>query len=161
LDIYNQGQAQSSNLAKLPESSIADGPAPAPGRSGAQADGSADSAGQFIHGQRRRPPHNTKKKRRSKAHITHMVGWSKLALLLINCSPNTLARRSFYAIDQQRNLGHLLKQNDWMIPWYFPPAYSSPIYCAMQMWNGMAMNPWYMHSPFAYSGWRAPPFYTF
>jgi hypothetical protein len=23
------------------------------------------------------------------------------------------------------------------------------------------MNPWYMHSPFVYSGWRAPPFYTF
>jgi hypothetical protein len=21
------------------------------------------------------------------------------------------------------------------------------------MWNGTTMNPWYMHSPFAYSGW--------
>jgi hypothetical protein len=61
-----------------------------------------------------------KRRRRSKAHITHMVSWSKLALFLTNCSPNTLARRSFYAID-----------------------------------------PWNIHSPFAYSGYGAHPFYTF
>jgi hypothetical protein len=34
-----------------------------------------------------------------------------------------------------------------------PPAYSSSIYCPIQMWNGTTMNPWYMHSPFVYSGW--------
>jgi hypothetical protein len=32
---------------------------------------------------------------KDKAHVTHVVGFSKLTLLLINCSPNTLARRSF------------------------------------------------------------------
>jgi hypothetical protein len=42
----------------------------------------------------------------------HMVGWSKPTLRLINRSPTMLARRSFYAIDQQRNPGHPLKQND-------------------------------------------------
>jgi hypothetical protein len=42
----------------------------------------------------------------------HMVGWSKPTLLLISCSPNMLARRSFYAIDQQRNPSHPLKRND-------------------------------------------------
>jgi hypothetical protein len=41
----------------------------------------------------------------------HMVGWSKPTLLFISCSPNMLARRSFYVIGQQRNPGHLLKQN--------------------------------------------------
>jgi hypothetical protein len=56
--------------------------------------------------------HTKRKMRRSgKAHITHMVGWLKVALLLINCSPNTPARRPFYAIGQQRNLSHPLKQN--------------------------------------------------
>jgi hypothetical protein len=44
---------------------------------------------------------------------------------------------------------------------YFPPAYPSSICYPVQMWNGTMMNPWYMHSPFTYSGWRAPPFYTF
>jgi hypothetical protein len=34
-----------------------------------------------------------------------------------------------------------------------PPAYSSSIYFHIQMWNGTTMNPWYMHSPFVYSGW--------
>jgi hypothetical protein len=40
---------------------------------------------------------HTKKKRghRGKANITHMVGWSKPALLRINCSLNMLARRLF------------------------------------------------------------------
>jgi hypothetical protein len=57
---------------------------------------------------------HTKRKRgrRGKAHITHMADWSKPALLLINCSPNMLARRSFYAIGHQRNPSHPLKQND-------------------------------------------------
>jgi hypothetical protein len=56
------GYAQSSSRAKLPDSSIADGPAPARGRSSAQTDSPADSAGQSTHGQRRRSPHKAKKK---------------------------------------------------------------------------------------------------
>jgi hypothetical protein len=50
---------------------------------------------------------------------------------------------------------------DLVMPEYFPPAYSSSIYCPVQMWNGTTMSMWYMHSPFAYSGWGTPPFYTF
>jgi hypothetical protein len=38
-----------------------------------------------------------------------------------------------------------------VMPGYFPPAYSSSVYCPIQMWNGTMMNPWYIHSPFAYS----------
>jgi hypothetical protein len=48
------------------------------------------------------------KRRKGKAH---MVGWSKLTLLLIGCSPRVLARRPFYVIGQRRNPSHLLKQN--------------------------------------------------
>jgi hypothetical protein len=52
------------------------------------------------------------KQKRGHGGETHMIGWSKLALLLINSSPNMLARRSFYAISQQKNPSHPLKQND-------------------------------------------------
>jgi hypothetical protein len=48
------------------------------------------------------------KRRKGKAH---MVGWSKLTLLLVSCSPRVLARRPFYVIGQRRNPGHLLKRN--------------------------------------------------
>jgi hypothetical protein len=41
-----------------------------------------------------------------------MVGWLKLALLSINCTPNTLARRPIYEIGQQTNSSHPLKQNN-------------------------------------------------
>jgi hypothetical protein len=56
---------------------------------------------------------HTKQRRKckGKAYVTHMVGWSKSSLLLINRSPNTLARKPFYAIGQQRNPSHPLKQN--------------------------------------------------
>jgi hypothetical protein len=36
---------------------------------------------------------------------------------------------------------------------YLPSAYSSSMYCPVQMWDGTTMNPWYMHSPFAYPSW--------
>jgi hypothetical protein len=54
------GQAQLSSQARLPDSSIADCPTPARGWSGAHTDGLIDSDGQFIHGQRRQPPHKAK-----------------------------------------------------------------------------------------------------
>jgi hypothetical protein len=56
-----RGQAQSSSRTKLPDLSIADGPAPTRGQSGAHADDPTDSVGQSVHGQRRRPPHKAKK----------------------------------------------------------------------------------------------------
>jgi predicted amidohydrolase YtcJ len=43
-----------------------------------------------------------KRRRRSKAHITQMVSWSKPALLLINCSPNTLADSAGQSTHGQR-----------------------------------------------------------
>jgi hypothetical protein len=55
-----RGQAQTSSRAKLPDSSITDGPAPTRGRSGALTDGPADSAGQSTYGYRHRPPHSKK-----------------------------------------------------------------------------------------------------
>jgi hypothetical protein len=100
-----------SSRARLPDSSITDGPTPTHERSGAQTDGLADSTGQSAHTQGRQPPHKEKRGHRGKANITHMVSWSKSALILINCSPNMQARRPFYAIGEQRNPSHLLKQN--------------------------------------------------
>jgi hypothetical protein len=40
-----------------------------------------------------------------------------------------------------------------VVSWYFLPAYSSPIYCPIQIWNSTAMNLYYMHNPFGYLGW--------
>jgi hypothetical protein len=62
-------QAQSSSQANLPGSSIVDGPAHARGRSGAQTDGLANSAGQSAHGQSRQPPHKAKKETQGKTPI--------------------------------------------------------------------------------------------
>jgi hypothetical protein len=154
-----------SSRALQPDPSITDGLAPTCGWSDAQIDSPADSARQSAHAQGRQPSHKEKKGHRGKANRTHMVRWSKSVLLSINCSPNMLSRRSFYAIDQQRNPSHLLKQNSQIKPpelhaspihpvmsGYFPPAYSSSVYCPIQMWNSTTMNPWYIHSSFAYSG---------
>jgi hypothetical protein len=106
-----------------------------------------------------------RKKCKGKAHI---VVWAKAALLLISCSPNMLARRSFYVINQQRNPSHpikkrsnkmALKATQQASPIHpvmlgcFPPTYPSLIYCPIQIWDGTTMNPWYMHSPFVYLGW--------
>jgi hypothetical protein len=101
------------------------------------------------------------KKHKGKAH---MVGWSKPTLLLISCCPNMLARRSFYVIRQQRNLGHPLKQNS-------PKGNATSIIysscdvrmvsthllivdvlsCSDMEWYDV--DPWYMHNLFVYSGW--------
>jgi hypothetical protein len=105
-----------SSQARLLDSSIADGLAPTREQSNAQTDGLVDSAGQSAHTQGRQAPHKEKRGHRGKANIIHMVGWSKSALLLVNCSPNMLARRSFYPIGQQRNLSHPLKQKS-QIKW--------------------------------------------
>jgi hypothetical protein len=40
-----------------------------------------------------------------------------------------------------------------IMPTYFPPTYSSSMHYPVQMWNDTTINPWYMHSHFAYSGW--------
>jgi hypothetical protein len=103
------GHTQLSSQTRLPDSSIADGLAPVRGQSGAQTDGPADSAGESAHTQGLQSPHKEKRGHRGKANIMHMVGWSTSALLLVNCYLYMLARRIFYAIYQQRNPGHPLK----------------------------------------------------
>jgi hypothetical protein len=35
----------------------------------------------------------------------------------------------------------------------FLPTYTSSMCCPVQIWNGTTMNPWYMRTPFVYSGW--------
>jgi hypothetical protein len=67
-------QAKPSRQAKLLNSSIVDCPAPAHIRSGAHADGLANSAGQSAHDQRRQPPHKARKAMQGQSqHNTH--GW--------------------------------------------------------------------------------------
>ena len=56
----DEEQAQLSSRAWIPNSSIADGPAPARGQFGAHAHSPADSSGQSAHGQRRQPPYKAK-----------------------------------------------------------------------------------------------------
>jgi hypothetical protein len=60
--------------ARQPDPSIADGPTPTCGRSGAQTDGPADSTRQSAHGQRRQRPHKAKKETQGQSqHDAH--GW--------------------------------------------------------------------------------------
>ena len=66
------GQVQPSSRAKLLDSSIADCPTPGCGRSGAHADGPADSARQSAHGHKRQPPHKARKEMQGQSqHDTH------------------------------------------------------------------------------------------
>jgi hypothetical protein len=55
--------------------------------------------------------------------------------------PNKTARK---AMQQASPIHHVMLG-------CFPPAYSSSMYCPVQIWNGTMMNTWYMHSPFVYS----------
>jgi hypothetical protein len=107
---------------------------------------------------------HTKRKRRhrSKSHITHMVGWSKLALLLINCSPNTLARRPFNcdARIKQRNLDHPLKQNG-RIKW--PERRHNKHRRYIVLFKCGMIRRWTCGTYIVHLRFRmgAPPFYTF
>jgi hypothetical protein len=124
----------------------ADSPALRPDgpRSGAKTDGPTDSARQSAP--YARASASTQRKNGetvAKQNITHMVGWSKLALLLINSSPNMLARRSFYAIGQQKNLGRPLKQNG-RIKW--PERRHNKHHLFIQWWHDIFHPPthrWY------------------
>jgi hypothetical protein len=60
--------------ARQPDLSIADGPAPTRGWSGAQTDGPADSARQSAHAQGRQPSPKEKRGHKGKENMTHMVG---------------------------------------------------------------------------------------
>ena len=67
------GQAQLISQARQPGPSIADGLAPTCGRSGAQIDGSANSAGQSAYGQRRRPPHKARKEAQGQSTYGRLI----------------------------------------------------------------------------------------
>jgi hypothetical protein len=151
------GQAQPSSRAKLLDSSIADCPTLPHRRSGAHADGPADSAGQSAHDHRRQPLHKARKETQGKnEHNTHgrlvKVGPTFDQLLakyagkkVVLCdrpikeprSPaktkrsNKTARK---AMQQASPIYHVL-------PGYSPPAYSSSIYFPIQIWNCTTMNP--------------------
>jgi hypothetical protein len=67
------GQAQLIRQARQPGPSIADGPTPTCGWSGAQIDGPANSAGQFAYGQRRQPPHKARKEAQGQSTYGRLI----------------------------------------------------------------------------------------
>jgi hypothetical protein len=67
-----EGHTQLRSRARQPDPSIADGPTPTCGRSGAHIDGPADSARQSAHGQRRQRPHKARKETQGQSqHDAH------------------------------------------------------------------------------------------
>jgi hypothetical protein len=168
------GQAQLISQARQPGPSIADGPAPMCGRSGAQTDGLANSAGQSAYGQRRQPPHKARKEAQGQSTYGRLIKADPTFDQLLSKSarkktvlrdrstkkprspsktkrPNKMARKATQQASPIHPMG----------PGYFPPVYSSSVYYPVQIWNGTTMNPWYMYSPFVYPDWGTPPFYFF
>jgi hypothetical protein len=144
------------------------------GRSGAQTDGPANSAGQSAYDQRHQPPHKARKdtqgqstygrlikagptfdqllsKSASKKTVLHDRSMKKPRSPAKTKRPNKLAWKA----TQQASPIHPMR------PRYFPPVYSSSVYYHVQIWNAMTMNPWYMYSPFVYPDWGTPPLYFF
>jgi hypothetical protein len=162
--------------ARQPGLSITDGMAPTCGRSGAQTDGSANSAGQSAYGQRRQPPHKVLKGKETQQHSTYgrLIKTDSTfdQLLSKNSSKKTVLRdrstkkprspaktkrvnKTAQKATQQASHIHPMR------PGYFPPVYSSLVYYPIQTWNDTMMNLWYIYSPFVYLDWGAPPFYSF
>jgi hypothetical protein len=155
--------------ARQPDPSIADGRTPTCGRSGAQTDGSADSARQSAHGQRRQRPHKARKEtqgqsqhdaygRLVKAGPTFDRLLAKYAgKKAVLCDRPTKKPRSPTKTKRPSKTTRKTTQQASSVhpvmPRCFPPTYSSSMYCPVQIWNGTMMNPWYMRTPFDYSGW--------
>jgi hypothetical protein len=156
--------------------SIADGPAPSCGRSGAQTNDPANSAEQstFLNGRRRRPLHEAREETQGQSTYSRLIKADPTfdQLLFKNASKKTVPRDR--STKKPRSPAKTKRPNKTtqketrqaspvhpMRPGYFPPVYSSSVYCPTQMWNGTTMNPWYMYSSFVYPGWGAPPFYSF
>jgi hypothetical protein len=169
-----EGQEQLMNQTHQPSPSIADGPAPTCGRSGAQTNGPANSVGQSTYDQRRQPLHVARKKTQGQITYSRLIKVDPTfdQLLSENASKKTIPRDR--STKKHRSPGKTKRTNKTaqkatrqaspvhpMRPGYFPPVYSSLVYCPTQMWNGTTMNPWYVYSPFVYPGWGAPPFYSF
>jgi hypothetical protein len=161
------GQAQLMNQTHQRGLSITDGPTPTCGRSDAQTNGLANPAGQSTYDRRRQPLHGARKE--TQGRITYS---SFDQLLSKNASKKTVPRdrstkkpQSPAKTKQPNKTAQKATRQESpvhpMRPGYFPPIYSSLVYCPTQMWNGTTTNPWYIYSPFVYSGWGAPPFYSF
>jgi hypothetical protein len=158
---FHGGQAQSSSRTKLPDSSITDGPMLKKMVQLTQLDSVPMTRGVGLHLKQKRG-------HRGKTQFTYgrlvKVGptfdqlfskyASKKAILRDRSikkhwspakikRPNKTARKA----TQRESPIHPVMSV------YFPPAYSSSIYCPVQMLNGTTMNMWYMHSLFAYLGW--------
>jgi hypothetical protein len=140
---------------------------------GAQTDGPADLARQSAHGQRRQRPHKARKEtqgqnthgRLVKASPTFDRLLSKYAnKKVVLCDRPTMKPWSPAKTKLSNKMARKVTQQaspiHHVMPGCFPPAYSSLIYCPIQIWNSTMMNPWYVRTPFVYSGWGAPPFYS-
>jgi hypothetical protein len=154
--------------ARQPGLSIINGMAPTCGRSDAQTDSSANSAGQSAYGQRHQPPHKVLKGKETQRQSTYgrLIKTDSTfdQLLSKNASKKTVLRdrstkkprspaktkrvnKTTRKATQQASPIHPMR------PGYFPPVYSSSVYYPVQTWNGTMMNPWYIYSPFVYPDW--------
>jgi hypothetical protein len=153
------------NQTHQPSPSIVDGPVPTCGRSGAQINGPANSAGQSTYDQRRQPLHEARKKTQGQSTYSQLIKADPTfdQLLSKNASKRTVPRDR--STKKPQSPAKTKRPNKMaqkatrqaspvhpMRPGYFPPGYSSSVYCPTQMWNGSTMNPWYMYSPFVYLG---------
>jgi hypothetical protein len=88
------GQAQLMSQTHQPGPSIVDGPAPACGRSGAQTNGPANSAGQSTYDQRRQPLHEARKKTQGQSTYSRLIKADPTfdQLLSKNTSKKTIPR---------------------------------------------------------------------
>jgi hypothetical protein len=151
-----KGQAQLMRQARQPDLSITDSLTPMCGRSDAQTDGPANSAGQSAYGQRRPPPHKALKGKETQEQSTYgcliKAGPTFDQLLSKNTSKNTVLRdrstkkprlpaktkrvnKTARKATQQASPIHPMR------PGYFPPVYSLSVYYPVQIWNGTTMNP--------------------
>jgi hypothetical protein len=134
----------------------------------------ANPAGQSTYDRRRQPLHEARNETQGQRTYSQLIKADSTfdQLLSKNASKKTVPRdrsmknprspaktkwpnKMAQKATRQASLVHPMR------PGYFPPVYSSSVYCPTQMWNGTTMNPWYIYSPFVYPGWGAPPFYSF
>jgi hypothetical protein len=139
------------------------------GRSGAHANSPVDSAGQPTHGHKPQPPHKARKETQGQSHHdAHgrlvKVGPTFDQLLDIYAGKKGILRdrptkkprspaKTKWSNKTARKATQQASPIHPMMPGYFPPVYSSLIYCPVQIWDGTTMNPWYMHSHFVYLSW--------
>jgi hypothetical protein len=157
------------NQTHQPSPSIVDGPTPTCGRSGAQTNGPANSARQSIYDQRRQPLHEARKKTQGQSTYSRLIKADPTfdQLLFKNASKKTVphdrsTKKPWSPTKTKRpnkTAQKAKRQTSSVHPMrlgYFPPVYSSSVYCPIQMWNDTTTNPWYIYSPFVYSGWGHP-----